>query len=75
MILNFIDGYTKMVDELVEFSEYDPELKECIKSLDEIAQKERISFYEVIFEALLNDESKKNRINEKAKDWLRGKND
>ena len=62
--------FNKMVDELIEFSEYDPELKEGIKWLDEQAQKKGISFYEMIFQVL-----QKHDINEKAKDWLRGKND
>ena len=34
--------FTKMIDELVEFSEYDPELSDGIKWLDEQAQKKRI---------------------------------
>ena len=31
--------FTKMVDELIEFSEYDPELADGIKWLDSQAQK------------------------------------
>ena len=39
--------FTRMVDELVEFSEHDPELKDGIKWLDEQAQEKEISFYDI----------------------------
>ena len=41
-----------MVDELIEFSEYDPELKEGIKWLDEQALKEGLTFYEMVHKML-----------------------
>lgn len=44
--------FTKMVDELVKFSEYDPELKENIRWSDEQAKKKGISFYDQVFETL-----------------------
>jgi len=60
--------FCKMVDELVEFSQYDPELKDGIVWLDEQAQKKGISFYDMVFEVLY-----KHDVNSKAKDWLNGR--
>ena len=59
-----------MVDDLVEFSEHDPELKEGIKWLDEQALKKGISFYDMVYNVLY-----KHDINSNAKDWLRSKGD
>ena len=61
--------FSKMVDELVEFSEHDPELADGIKWLDEQAQKKGISFYDMVFEVLY-----KHDVNSKAKDWLSTRN-
>ena len=61
--------FTNMVDELIEFSEYDPELADGIKWLDEQAQKKGISFYDMVFEVLY-----KHDINSKAKNWLNTRN-
>jgi len=61
--------FTKMVDELVEFSEYDPELADGIKWLDEQARKKGISFYDMVFEVLY-----KHDVNLKAKEWLNSRN-
>ena len=44
--------FTNMVDELVEFSEHDPELSDGIKWLDGQAQKKGLSFYDMVFEIL-----------------------
>ena len=41
--------FTNMVDELVEFSEYDPELAEGLKWIDGEAQKRGLDFYEMVF--------------------------
>jgi len=57
--------FTKMVDDLVEFSQYDPELADGIKWLDELAFKKGVSFYDMVFEVLY-----KHDVNSKAKDWL-----
>ncbi|HIA10211.1 MAG TPA: hypothetical protein EYN75_04195, partial [Candidatus Nitrosopelagicus sp.] len=57
--------FTNMVDELVEFSEHDPELSDGIKWLDRQAQKKGLSFYDMVFEILY-----KHDVNSKAKDWL-----
>ena len=61
--------FTKMVDELVEFSEYDPELADGIKWLDSQAQKKGITFYDMVFEVLY-----KHDINSKARNWLDSRN-
>ncbi len=61
--------FSKMVDELVEFSEYDPELADGIKWLDNQAQKKGITFYDMVFEVLY-----KHDVNSKAKEWLSTRN-
>ncbi len=61
--------FNKMVDELVEFSEYDPELSDGIKWLDTQAQKKGLTFYDMVFEVLY-----KHDINSKAKEWINSKN-
>ena len=58
-----------MVDELVDFSEQDPELADGIKWLDAQAQKKRITFYDMVFEVLYNHD-----INSKAQTWLKTRN-
>ncbi len=57
--------FTKMVDELIDFAKYDPELMDSIKWMDSKAQKKGISFYDMVFETLY-----KHDINSKAKEWL-----
>lgn len=61
--------FRKMVDDLVEFSEYDPELKDGIKWLDEESRKKGVSFYDMVFEVLY-----KHDVNSKAKDWMNSRN-
>jgi hypothetical protein len=61
--------FTRMVDELVEFSESDPELAEGIRWLDVQAQKKGISFYEMVFQVLY-----KHDVNTRAKQWLDSRN-
>ena len=61
--------FTKMVDELVDFSEHDPELSDGIKWLDNQAQKKGLSFYDMVFEVLY-----KYDVNSKAKGWLNSRN-
>ena len=61
--------FTNMVDELVEFSEHDPELSDGIKWLDGQAQKKGLSFYDMVFEILY-----KHDVNSKAKNWLNSRN-
>ena len=61
--------FTKMVDELVEFSEHDPELSDGLKSLDGEAQKNGLSFYDMVYQVLYRHD-----VNSKAKDWLNSRN-
>ncbi len=61
--------FERMVDELVEFSQHDPELADGIKWLDGQAQKKGISFYDMVFEVLYRHD-----INSKAKEWLKSIN-
>ena len=61
--------FRKMVDELVDFSEHDPELADGIKWLDSQAQKKGITFYDMVFEVLYNHD-----INSKAQIWLKTRN-
>ena len=61
--------FTKMIDELVEFSEYDPELSDGIKWLDEQAQKKGLTFYDMVYQVLYRHD-----VNSKAKDWLSSRN-
>ena len=61
--------FTKMIDELVEFSEYDPELSDCIKWLDEQAQKKGLTFYDMVYQVLYRHD-----VNSKAKDCLNSRN-
>ena len=61
--------FTKMVDELVEFSEHDPELSDCLKWLDGEAQKKGLSFYDMVYQVLY-----KHDVNSKAKEWLNSRN-
>ncbi len=61
--------FTKIVDELVRISEYDPELAYGIKWLDAQARKKGITFYDMVFEVLY-----KQDMDAKAKKWIRSKN-
>jgi len=61
--------FTNMIDELVEFSEYDPELSDGIKWLDEQAQKKGLTFYDMVYQVLYRHD-----VNSKAKDWLNSRN-
>ena len=61
--------FTKMVDELVEFSEHDPELSDGLKWLDGEAQKKGLTFYDMVYQVLY-----KHDVNSKAKEWLNSRN-
>jgi len=61
--------FTNMVDELVEFSAYDPELAEGLRWIDGEAQRRGISFYDMVFHVLHRYD-----IDTKAKDWLAKRN-
>ena len=57
-----------MIDELVEYTEFDPELKDDIKRMDEKARKKGVTFYELASEILNN-----YNLNKKAKDRMNSK--
>ena len=61
--------FTRMVDELVEFSEHDPELSDGLKWLDGQAQKNGLSFYDMVYQVLYSHD-----VNSKAKEWLNSRN-
>jgi hypothetical protein len=58
-----------MVDELVEFSEHDPQLADGLRWLDKKAQKNGTTFYHEVYQLLY-----KHDANAKAKKWLEDKN-
>ena len=58
--------FRKMVDELVEYSQYDPVLADGIKWLDGVAFKKGISFYDAVFDVLYRHD-----VNFKAQTWLK----
>ena len=57
--------FRALVDELVEFSECDPELADGLKWLDKEAQRRGIDFYEMAFIVLHRYDTE-----ERAKNWL-----
>jgi len=61
--------FTKMVAELEEISEHDPELSDGLKRLDGEAQKKGLSFYDMVYQVLY-----KHDVNSKAKEWLYSRN-
>jgi len=61
--------FNKLVDELVEFGEYDKELADGLKWLDRVAQKEGVSFYDKVYEVLYKHDTRT-----RAKKWLRDRN-
>jgi hypothetical protein len=58
-----------MVDDLFDFAQYDPELADGIKWLDEQVLRKGISFYDMVFEVLY-----KHDVNSRAKQWLNSRN-
>ncbi|MBI4894141.1 MAG: hypothetical protein HY833_00150 [Candidatus Aenigmarchaeota archaeon] len=57
-----------MVDDLVIFSEHDPELADGLRWMDSQAQMRGISIYEMVFNALC-----KHDIEKDARKWAGGK--
>lgn len=56
--------FTRLVDELVDFSDNDPELKAGLQWIDEESRKRNISFYEMVFHVLHKHDS-----DTRAKEW------
>lgn len=61
--------FTRLVDELVEFSDGDPELAEGLRWLDGEAQRRGITLYDMVFEALYRHDA-----DVRARDWMRTRN-
>ena len=61
--------FSRLVDQLVEFSEYDPELADGIRWLDTQAQEKGITLYDMVFEVLY-----KHDVNSRAREWLSTRN-
>lgn len=59
-------GFKKMVDDLVDFGQYDEELSDGIKWLDKKAQAQGCSFYDIVFQ-MLHDYDQHARV----KKWIR----
>ena len=57
-----------MVDDLIDFADNDPELKDGIRGVDKQANEKGISFYDMVYEILYKHETRS-----KAKEWLDNK--
>ncbi len=57
-----------MVDDLIDFADNDPELKDGIRWVDKQANEKGISFYDMVYEILYKHETRS-----KAKEWLDNK--
>lgn len=44
--------FAEMVDDMVEYSRYDPELKSGLRWIEEQALKRNVSFYDMFFDVL-----------------------
>ena len=62
--------FQKMIDELVEFSQYDDELADGIRWLDGEAQRKGVTFYDEVFLVLYNHD-----VNTRARKWLNTRKD
>lgn len=60
------EAFKLMVDDVVQFSQYDFELADGLRWLDGLAVKEGVSFYEKVYEVLYKHDQK-----EKAKEWMK----
>lgn len=59
--------FTIMVDELVEFSEHDPDLAAGLKWIDTEAQRRGMGFYEMVLHVLTRYDA-----DERAREWVKG---
>jgi|TARA_Y100001949_G_C15826424_1_gene260103 hypothetical protein len=57
-----------VVDDLIDFADNDPELKDGIRWVDKQANEKGISFYDMVYEILYKHETRS-----KAKEWLDNK--
>lgn len=66
-------SFIKMIDDLIDYSEQDLELKNGIAWIDKQSQNRGISFYEMIYFVLCKDESFKDRkgfYHHVEKEWV-----
>lgn len=61
--------FMDMVDKMVMMSDYDPELKDVIKYLDEQAKKTDSSIYEIIYVV-----ADKHFLNKRVQEWREARN-
>ena len=61
--------FIKMVDDMVDLGEYDPELLSGLQWLDEQGRKKNMNLYDMVFDVLYRHD-----IKEKAENWLRNRN-
>ena len=57
-----------MVDDLVDFADPDPELKDGLAYVDKQAQEKGVSFYDMVYQILY-----KHDLATKAKEWVDNK--
>ena len=69
MLDKITDSFKKMVDDLVLYSEYEPELAEGLRWLDQQARYEQLDIYQMVMKAMMINEAKS-----RARNWLRCKN-
>ena len=60
--------FIKMVDDLVDFADHDPELKDGLAYVDKQAQEKGVSFYDMVYQILY-----KHDLEHKAKEWVDNK--
>ena len=60
--------FIKMVDDLVDFADHDPELKDGLAYVDKQAQEKGVSFYDMVYQILY-----KHDLAAKAKEWVDNK--
>ena len=60
--------FKKMVDNLVDFADHDPELKDGLRWVDAEAQKKGLSFYDMVYQILY-----KHDMAVRAKEWIDNK--
>ena len=60
--------FIKMIDNLVDFADHDPELKDGLAYVDKQAQEKGVSFYDMVYQILY-----KHDLAAKAKEWVDNK--
>ena len=60
--------FIKMIDNLVDFADHDPELKDGLVYVDKQAQEKGVSFYDMVYQILY-----KHDLAAKAKEWVDNK--